>query len=101
MKERQNIYRFAFVNRWLILKISFISILWFFLFRCYEAIKDVEEIKGFVPHEILGVRQDAILSEIKRAYRKLSKEKHPDKNPDNPAAVQDFIEITKAYTVSP
>jgi translocation protein SEC63 len=29
----------------------------------------------------------------------LSREKHPDKNPDNPAAVNDFIQITKAYTV--
>jgi len=37
---------------------------------------------------------------VKKAYRKLSREKHPDKNPDNPEAVNEFIQITKAYTVS-
>lgn len=35
---------------------------------------------------------------IKRAYRKLSLLKHPDKNPDDPLAVTEFIQITKAYT---
>jgi translocation protein SEC63 len=29
----------------------------------------------------------------------LSREKHPDKNPDNPDAVEEFISITKAYTI--
>jgi DnaJ-class molecular chaperone len=29
----------------------------------------------------------------------LSREKHPDKNPDNPEAVAEFIQITKAYTI--
>jgi translocation protein SEC63 len=29
----------------------------------------------------------------------LSREKHPDKNPDNPDAVEEFIQITKAYTI--
>lgn len=42
----------------------------------------------------------ADLATVKKAYRKLSREKHPDKNPGNPAAVTEFIEITKAYTVS-
>jgi len=36
---------------------------------------------------------------VKKAYRKLSREKHPDKNPDNPEAVNEFIQITKAYTI--
>jgi DnaJ-class molecular chaperone len=47
----------------------------------------------------LGVEDGAETSVIKRAYRKLSLEKHPDKNPDDPLAVQEFIQITKAYTV--
>lgn len=29
----------------------------------------------------------------------MSREKHPDKNPDNPHAVNEFIQITKAYTI--
>jgi DnaJ-class molecular chaperone len=68
-----------------------ISIGWFLAYKCYDAVKDIEEIKGFVPHEILGIQPDAELSVIKKAYRKLSREKHPDKNPDNPAAVTEFI----------
>ena len=43
---------------------------------------------------------DAPVPIVKKAYRKLSREKHPDKNPDNPEAVNEFIQITKAYTVS-
>lgn len=55
--------------------------------------------KTFIPHEILGVDTDAPLSKVKKAYRKLSREKHPDKNPDDPNAVTEFIAITKAYTI--
>jgi DnaJ-class molecular chaperone len=39
----------------------------------------------------LGVDKDAETSTIKRAYRKLSLEKHPDKNQDDPLAVSEFI----------
>ena len=56
--------------------------------------------KTFIPHDILGVDMDAPISKVKKAYRKLSREKHPDKNPDDPDAVTEFIAITKAYTVS-
>jgi DnaJ-class molecular chaperone len=83
-----------------VLKTVLISLGWLLCYQCYLAVKDIEEIKGFVPHEILGIQPDAELSTIKRAYRALSREKHPDKNPDNPAAVTEFIQITKAYTVS-
>jgi len=62
-------------------------------------VKDLEPLKNFVPHELLGVEQDATKAQIKKAYRKLSREKHPDKNPDNPEAVNEFIQITKAYTI--
>ena len=56
--------------------------------------------KTFIPNEILGVDTAATVAQVKKAYRKLSREKHPDKNPDNPEAVNEFIQITKAYTVS-
>ena len=55
--------------------------------------------KTFIPHDILGVDMDAPISKVKKAYRKLSREKHPDKNPDDPDAVTEFIAITKAYTI--
>lgn len=46
----------------------------------------------------LGVRQDATSEEIKRAYRKLARELHPDVNPD-PDAQQRFRDVTAAYEV--
>jgi molecular chaperone DnaJ len=46
----------------------------------------------------LGVRQDASPEEIKRAYRRLAREYHPDVNPD-PAAQERFKEISAAYEV--
>jgi len=39
------------------------------------------------------------MRDIKKQYRRLSLEKHPDKNPDNPLAVQEFIRLTKAYNI--
>ena len=74
--------------------------LWYVNFSCFNMVKDLEPLKTFIPHEILGVEESASVKDVKRAYRKLSREKHPDKNPDNPEAVNEFIQITKAYTVS-
>jgi molecular chaperone DnaJ len=47
---------------------------------------------------ILGVARDASPDEIKRAYRRLARELHPDVNPD-PAAQQRFKDVTAAYEV--
>jgi molecular chaperone DnaJ len=49
-------------------------------------------------YDLLGVRQNATPEEIKRAYRKLARELHPDVNPD-PAAQERFKEVTAAYEV--
>lgn len=50
-------------------------------------------------YEVLGVTRTATEVEIKRAYRKLAVEHHPDKNPDNPAAEEKFKEAAEAYSV--
>jgi DnaJ-class molecular chaperone len=47
----------------------------------------------------LGVKRDASEAEIKKAYRKLAKELHPDRNKDNPAASARFSKVTHAYDI--
>src|ERR671934_2949550 len=47
---------------------------------------------------ILGVPRDATADDIKRAYRKLARQYHPDVNPD-PSAQDRFKEINAAYEV--
>jgi molecular chaperone DnaJ len=49
-------------------------------------------------YAVLGVQPDATGEEIKRAYRKLARELHPDRNPD-PVAAERFKEVTRAYEV--
>jgi molecular chaperone DnaJ len=50
-------------------------------------------------YEILGVPRNATEEEIKRAYRRLAKQYHPDANPGNKEAEEKFKEINEAYEV--
>ena len=51
------------------------------------------------PYDLLGLERSADLDEIKKAYRLLAKELHPDVNSGNGAAADKFKEITAAYNL--
>ena len=51
------------------------------------------------PYTVLGVPRGATEADIKKAYRKIAKENHPDKNADNPAKLERFKEASAANTL--
>lgn len=60
----------------------------------------VQALAGRDFYKILGIAKNAKDADIKRAYRKLSREWHPDQNPDNKEeATQMFYDISEAYEV--
>jgi molecular chaperone DnaJ len=51
------------------------------------------------PYEVLGVQRDADETQIKKAFRKLARELHPDVNKHDPAAEDKFKEAAEAYEI--
>jgi len=50
-------------------------------------------------YQILGVADSASQAEIKKAYRRLAKQYHPDANPNNAQAAERFKEISEAHSI--
>jgi DnaJ-class molecular chaperone len=51
------------------------------------------------PYDILGVPKSASEAEIKKAFRKLAKQYHPDRNANDPKAKDKFAEVNQAYEI--
>lgn len=65
--------------------------IWFFLIFLHVFATDY--------YEVLGLGPDAGPDEIKKAFRKLSRQYHPDKNPGDDEAKQKYLEVTKAHDI--
>lgn len=67
-------------------------------YQCLQQLGSVDTSGVFDPYEILGISDSASVREIKKAYRKLSRELHPDKNlASTRTAATRFARVTKAY----
>lgn len=51
------------------------------------------------PYDVLGVKKDATPEEIKKVYRKLALQYHPDRNPSDPDAESKFKDLSAAYEI--
>lgn len=99
MKNRSAALRSSYLNKGFAIKVIVMLALQYLCYLNVEAVNSIETIASFDPFQVLDLPMDADDRSIKRAYRRLSLLKHPDKNPDDPLAVQEFIKLTKAYRI--
>jgi translocation protein SEC63 len=93
-EARSSVFKRAFYFK------AFVAVFfWYLWYLNFNVVMGLESLQSFDPFMILDVPADATMKEIKKQYRRLSLSMHPDKNPDNPLAVQEFIRLTKAYNV--
>uniref|UniRef100_A0A8C5K4U7 DnaJ homolog subfamily C member 16 n=1 Tax=Jaculus jaculus TaxID=51337 RepID=A0A8C5K4U7_JACJA len=79
------------------MEVKKLSISWQFLIVLVLILQILSAL-DFDPYRVLGVSRTASQADIKKAYKKLAREWHPDKNKD-PGAEDRFIQISKAYEI--
>ncbi|XP_031828504.1 dnaJ homolog subfamily C member 16 l(3)80Fg isoform X1 [Nomia melanderi] len=94
-KRSNNINR-KVVNIELLMRFSFFIVIFIIITNLLSSAGGIESLGN--PYKILGVHKRATLQEIRKAYKNLVKEWHPDKT-DHPGAENKFVEITKAYEI--
>ena len=65
--------------------------------RIFDMAEDPDDRKGL--YKLLGVSPSASADAIKKAYRQKALRLHPDKNPNNPKATEEFQAIGQAYAM--
>lgn len=98
IRKKERVYAKTWRRPGFYAKVGLCLALWGVWYLTAVQISKIEPLKSFDPFQILGVEPGADMKVVKKAYRNLSLLKHPDKNPDDPLAVTEFIQITKAYT---
>lgn len=93
-QTKSMIYTRAFYTRMMIA-----ACMWYLWYLNLQVVGTIDTLQSFDPFAILELENDASPRDIKKQYRRMSLEKHPDKNPDDPLAVQEFIKLTKAYNI--
>jgi len=78
-------------------RLGMVFSLWCLFAWCMSQVGGDIQVKRFDPFDILALEYSADDKQIKKAYHRLAKEYHPDKNPDDPLAQAHFINIKKAY----
>ncbi|XP_053991225.1 uncharacterized protein LOC128883169 [Hylaeus volcanicus] len=88
----QLIFSFRFIGQFFIL-----SVLWSIFIYMAIHLSHTVHVQVFDPFEILEISSIATASAIRKAYLRLSRLHHPDRNPNDPKSSARFILITKAY----
>ena len=55
MKKRAELYRYSWLNKWFVINCIALAFFWYLTYMCFEVVRDIEPLKTFVPHELLGV----------------------------------------------
>lgn len=86
------------IRRGFLISLTINILIWLLIYYIVQSISEEEWLKDFDPYAVLEVTRSSTMSEIKRKYRKLSLQWHPDKNKDSNAKKIYFL-LNKAKDI--